>query len=112
AEFRPPMSDVSPGGPIRARCAPFPNECARSLARCFMCNTAQREPRCRHSLRFGPIDVMTATGGTMREIARLIRRSAGITAAAGNGQASGGAPAVVVPHRRPFREVQLWVEEL
>jgi signal transduction histidine kinase len=49
----------------------------------------------------------------MREIARWLGRSPGITAAAGNGQVSGGAlGAVVVPHRWPFREVQLWVEEL
>ena len=49
----------------------------------------------------------------MRETARWTQRSPGIAAAAGNGQASGGAlGAVVVPHRRPFREVQLWVEEL
>src|SRR5579863_2379396 len=76
-----------------------------------MCHTAQRERRCRHSLRFGPM--ATAAGGTMREIARWMGRSPGITAAAGNGQVSGGAlGAVVVPHRWPFREVQLWAEEL
>jgi signal transduction histidine kinase len=48
----------------------------------------------------------------MRDIARWMRRSPVITLAAGNGQALGGALCDAVPHRRPFREVQQWVEEL
>jgi signal transduction histidine kinase len=48
----------------------------------------------------------------MREIARWIRRSPGLTLLSESGQVLGGARGDGAPHRRRFREARLWVEEL
>jgi signal transduction histidine kinase len=55
---------------------------------------------------------MAEMAGTMRDIARRMRRSPVITLVAENGQTLGGALCDAASQRRPFGEAKLWVEEL